>query len=294
MDSLTSVVVKGEDIYAAAAVTTTLVEQARGIHVTSPTVAAAFGRLLTGAILMGTSFKEPEHRIILQVHGRGPVQRLLADADGMGRVRGYPGVPTADLPSRNGKLDVGGVVGQGILHVIKEVGMPEPTSGTVPLVSGEIAEDLANYLVQSEQIPSATSLGVFVRPGNIVTAAGGYLLQFHATISEELIEHIEHAMETIPPVTTLVQEGYTPKDMLQCALGGLPVDVVRQATPMWHCGCTRERVVRALVALGEKELCQLIAEESETEVTCEFCTTDYLFQRQELSDILEEAKPDEG
>ena len=290
MDSLTSVVAQGEDIYGVAAVTTTLVEHARGIHGASPTAAAALGRLLTGAILMGTSFKEPEHRIILQVHGRGPVQRLMAEADGIGHVRGYPGVATADLPSRNGKLDVGGLVGQGILHVIKEVGMPEPTSGTVPLVSGEIAEDLANYLLQSEQIPSAMSLGVFVRPGNIVAAAGGFLVQFHAEIPDDLIDHIEHAIETTPPATTLVQEGYKPEEMLQRALGGLPLEVVRQTTPRWHCGCSRDRVVSALVAMGEAELRQLIEEEDETEISCEFCTTAYVFRRQELSGILAEAQ----
>ena len=289
LDRLISVVAEGEDIYGVAAVTTTLVEHARAIHSTSPTVAAALGRLLTGSILMGTVLKEPEHRIILQVNGRGPVQRLLAEADGLGRVRGYAGVPIADLPSRNGKLDVGGVVGPGVLHVMKEVGMPEPTTGSVPLVSGEIAEDLANYLVQSEQIPSAMSLGVFVRPGNIVTAAGGFLIQFHATIPDDLIDHIEHALSTVPPVTTLLQEGYKPEEMLQRALGGLPMEVVRESTPMWHCRCSRERVVRALIAMGAEELRQLIREEEETSVSCEFCVTDYVFQRQEIQGILDEA-----
>lgn len=292
MDCLTSIVAQGEDIYGVAAVTTTLVEHAREIHGTSPTVAAALGRLLTGALLMGTALKEPEHRIILQIHSRGPVERVLAESDGLGRVRGYAGVPTADMPSRNGKLDVGGVVGSGLLHVIKEVGMPEPSTGAVPLVSGEIAEDLANYLLQSEQIPSAISLGVFVRPGNTVTAAGGFLVQFHATIPDDLIDHIEHALSTIPPVTTLVQEGYKPEEMLQRALGGLPMQVVRQNRPIWHCSCSRDRVVGAFVAMGAQELRQLIEEEQETEVACEFCTASYFFNRQELEAILADASSD--
>ncbi len=285
---MTSVVVRGEDIYGVAAVTTTLVEQARSIHGASPTVAAAFGRLLTGAALLGTVLKEPWHRVMLQIHSRGLVQRLLAESDGQGRVRGYPGVATADMPSRNGKLDVGGVVGQGMIHVVKDVGMPEPTAGTVPLVSGEIAEDLANYLVQSEQIPSAVSLGVFVRPGNIVTAAGGFLIQFHADIADDVLEHIEYGLTQVPPVTAMVQEGYQPQEILQQVLRELPLQVVRHATPLWLCNCSRERVVRAFIAMGGDELRQLIREEEDIRVSCEFCTTTYAFQKQELQALLAE------
>jgi molecular chaperone Hsp33 len=238
---------------------------------------------------MGTFLKEPEHRLLLQINSRGLVKSLLAEADGRGRVRGYVGEPSADVPSRNGKLDVGGVVGKGMLHVIRDVGAPLPTTGTVPLVSGEIAEDIATYLSQSEQIPSAVSLGVFVRPGNVVTAAGGFMIQFQATVAEEIIDHIERALAETPPVTTMIQEGYQPQEILQRALGDLPMDVTRQTTPLWACRCSRERVMESLVAMGPEELHRMITEDGRAELRCEFCTTAYVFTRCQLEDILAEA-----
>ena len=164
MDTLTSVIVANEHIYGVAAVTTALVKKARGLHGASPTAAAALGRLLTGGVLMGSLLKDAAHRVTLQVSSKGPVRSILVEANGAGQVRGYLGQPAINVPSRNGKLDVSGAVGKGILHVIRETGASEPDSGTVPLVSGEIAEDLASYFVQSEQIPSAVSLGVLVTP----------------------------------------------------------------------------------------------------------------------------------
>jgi molecular chaperone Hsp33 len=282
-------VARDADIYGVAAITTTLVEQARSIHHTSPTVTAAFGRLLTGALLIGTFLKEPEHRVLLQINSRGLVKSLLAEADGRGRVRGYVGEPCVDVPSQNGKLDVGGIVGKGMLHVIREVGAPLPTTGTVPLVSGEIAEDIATYLSRSEQIPSAVSLGVFVRPGNIVSAAGGFMIQFQATVADDIIDHIEHALAETPPVTAMIQEGYQPQEMLQRALGALPMDVTRHTVPLWACRCSRERVVESLVAMGEEELRRVIMEDGQAEVRCEFCTTEYAFTRGQLGDILADA-----
>jgi molecular chaperone Hsp33 len=282
-------VVAGENIYGAAAETTALVEQARGIHRASPTAIAALGRLLTGGALLGTMLKDASHRVMLQISSRGPVRKIVAEADSAGHVRGYLGQAAIDVPSRNGKLDVGAAVGKGILHVVKDVGLPMPASGTVPLVSGEIGEDLAAYLLQSEQVPSAVSLGVFVRPDYVVTAAGGFLVQFHATVADDLVDHIEQALAAVPPVTTMVREGYTPQEMLHQALGGLPLTVLRQATPVWRCHCTRERVVRALVALGPTELRSMIAAEPETQVRCEFCATDYAFSRQELATLLDNA-----
>ena len=201
-------------------------------------------------------------------------------------------MPTADRPSRNGKLDVGGVVGSGILHVIKEVGMELPTTGTVPLDTGEIAEDIASYLLNSEQIASAVSLGVFVKPGNVVTAAGGYMIQFHAEIPDDLIDHIEQSLAEVPTATTMIQQGCGPEEMLEQALGRLPVDVVRHLTPTWDCHCSRRRVEQALVAMGEEELRGLMDEEETTEVRCDFCTATYFFQRHELEVVIAEALDD--
>jgi molecular chaperone Hsp33 len=282
-----TVVVEDENIYGVAAITTDLIEHARGLHGASPTAAAALGRLLTGSLLMGALLKDASHRLLLQVSSRGPVRRIVAEADGAGHVRGYLGQAAVNVPSRNGKLDVGAAVGKGILHVVKEVGLPMPSSGTVPLVSGEIAEDLAAYLQQSEQVPSAVSLGVFVRSDYVVTAAGGFLVQFHSTVADDLVERIEQALARIPPVTAMVQEGDTPQEMLQRALGGLPITAVRHLTPLWQCRCDHSRVVRALVALGPQELHNMMIEEQGIQVRCEFCATDYAFSRQELMDLLD-------
>ena len=289
MDTLTSVVVANEHIYGVAAVTTTLVEKARHLHCASPTAAAALGRLLTGGVLMGSLLKDVAHRVTLQVSSKGPVRSILVEADGAGQVRGYLGQPAVNIPSRNGKLDVSGAVGKGILHVIRETGAAEPYSGTVPLVSGEIAEDLASYFVQSEQIPSAVSLGVFVAPDHSVAAAGGFLVQFHADIDDDLVVHIEQALGAVPTVTALVQEGCGPRDILHRALGGLDVEVVRDVSPTWHCACSRDRVVGALLALGPHQLQELINEQPDTQARCEFCATEYVFTRGELSQMLADA-----
>jgi len=176
-----------------------------------------------------------------------------------------------------------------VLYVIKDVGLGEPYSGAVPLVSGEIAEDLATYLLHSEQIPSAVSLGVFVSAEQRVAAAGGFLIQFHATIAEDLISHIEQALAVAPTATAMILEGYTPQDMLQRALGGLPLQVLRHVTPMWACDCTRDRVTQTLLALGTQELRQMVAEQQEAQVHCEFCTAEYMFTPQELEQLLQEA-----
>lgn len=288
-DTIISAVVAGEDIYGVAAVTTSVVEQAQRVHGACPTAAAALGRLLTGGVLMGCLGKEPEHRIALQITCKGPIQKIHVEADGIGHVRGYPGQPVVNLPSRHGKLDVGGAVGKGVLHVMKDTGLGEPYSGAVPLVSGEIAEDLANYFVQSEQIPSAVSLGVFVSADQMVTAAGGFLVQFHATLPEDLIAHIERALAVVPAATTMVRDGYTPQEMLEHALGGLPLHVLRHMSPMWTCQCSRERVSQALVSLGADVLHQIVAEQQSEQIRCEFCATEYVFEPQELVHLLHEA-----
>ncbi len=267
---MVSVVAQGEDIFGVAAVTTELVEQARERHGSDPVVATALGRLMTGALLLSTTLKEPDHRIILQIKSRGPIQRLVAEADGAARVRGYPAVPVVDtvaVPSQGVKLDVGGMVGPGMLHVVKEVGLNEPTTGAIALVSGEIGEDLATYLLQSEQIPSAVSLGVFAHPGKMISEAGGFLIQFHATLEEDVIEHVERALADTPTVTAMIQAGYQPQDMLRRALGGMAMNVVRTVTPQWHCPCSRDRVMEMLIAMGEAELSELMEEEEITRIT---------------------------
>lgn len=290
---MVSVVAQGEDIFGVAAVTTELVEEARERHGTSPIVAVTLGRLLTGGVLMGTTLKEPWHRIVLQINCRGPVQRLVVEADGAGHVRGYPEAPRVSLRSRaDDKIDVSGVVGPGMLHVTREVGMKEPTTGAVPLVSGEIGEDLASYLLQSEQIPSAVSLGVFAHPSKLIIAAGGFIVQFHAEMDDEIIEHVEQSLAKTKSVTEMIREGRQPQEMLESALGGMAMDVVRTTTPTWHCPCSRSRVTEVLIAMGEAEMRQMMAEEEETHVTCDYCAADYVFSRPELEALLTEATTD--
>lgn len=288
-DTVVSTVVAGEHIYGVAAVTTEVVQEAQRLRGACPTASAALGRLLTGGVLMGCLCKEPTHRVALQVTCKGPLQRIHVEANGTGQVRGYLGQPVVNLPSRHGKLDVGGAVGKGVLHVIRDVGFSEPSSGAVPLVSGEIAEDLASYFVQSEQIPSAVSLGVFVSPEQRVTAAGGFLIQFHATLPDDLITHIEQSLSAVPPVTTLIREGCTPQEILQRALGGLPLEVVRTLTPQWACRCSRTRVSQTLIALGPEDLRQLVDGQRTERVRCEFCGTAYDFTSAELAELLQEA-----
>lgn len=294
MDTMLSAIVEGEHIYGVAAVTTQLVAQAQQIHGACPTAAAAFGRLLTGGGLLGCLLKESAHRVALQVLCKGPIQKIHVEADGAGYVRGYLGQPVVNLPSRHGKLDVGGAVGKGVLHVMKNVGLREPYTGAVPLATGEIAEDMAAYFTKSEQIPSAVSLGVFVNTRQAVVAAGGFVLQFHATIAEDLVEHIEHSLAAAPPVTTMVREGYGPEEMLAKALGGLPLQIHRHVTPVWACHCSRERVVQTFVALGVQELREMVAEQKDIHIRCEFCVTEYVLTPQELQAILAEASVGES
>lgn len=293
MDTMISTVVEGEHIYGVAAVTTELVARAQQIHGACPTASAALGRLLTGGELMGCLLKEAAHRVALQVLCKGPVQKIHVEADGAGYVRGYLGQPIVNLPSRNGKLDVGGAVGKGVLHVVKNVGLREPYSGAVPLTSGEIAEDMATYFVKSEQMPSAVSLGVFVNAQQAVVAAGGFLLQFHATIAEDLVAHIEQSLAAAPAITTMVRDGYTPQEMLSGVLGGLSLQVLREVTPAWSCACSRARVIQTLVALGEPELRAMIAEQKDMHIRCEFCVTEYVLTPEELHAILTEATAEE-
>lgn len=288
-DTVISTVVEGEDIYGVAAITTQVVQEAQRLRGACPTASAALGRLLTGGVLMGCLCKDLTHRIALQVTCKGPIQKIHVEANGAGQVRGYLGQPVVNLPSRRGKLDVGGAVGKGVLHVMRDVGHREASTGAVPLVSGEIAEDLAAYFAQSEQIPSAVSLGVFVSPDQQVTAAGGFLIQFHATLPDDLILHIEQSLAAVPSVTTMVREGCTPQEMLQRALGGLPLNVVRTLTPQWACRCSRTRVSQTLVALGADELRQLATGQRHEYVRCEFCGTTYDFTPAELDALLHEA-----
>ncbi len=272
-----------------AAVTTGLVDRACRLHETTPTASAALGRALTGGLLLGALVKRGQ-LVGLKFEGKGPLQKIIVEADSDGNVRGFVGNPHADAPVRGGKLNVSGVVGkEGFLTVFKEVGLKEPYQGIVKLKTGEIAEDIAYYLAESEQIPSAVGLGVYVEPDSGVSAAGGFLIQSLPPSDEALIGKIIGNIGRMPTVTELLRKGGRPEDMLQMIFEGIEFTVLEQRGLSYQCTCSRDRIERILISLGCEELEKMKREQEETKVTCEFCRTDYRFGREEMEEFFAEA-----
>jgi molecular chaperone Hsp33 len=280
-----------------AAVTTNLVAEACDRHKTAPTASAALGRTLTGALLLGAAYKDLEY-ITLRFECDGPVGGIVAEASALGSARGYVRNPAAHLPpNAQGKLDVKGIVGGGMLRVIREAGfeiglMKEPYHGSTPIVSGEIAEDIAHYLMVSEQINSAVSLGVFVESERErVTAAGGYLIQALPGAEERAIAAIESAISTAPSVTELIRGGADAAGMLRIALGDLPFDTLETRPVEFRCKCSYERVVQIVTALGREEVQDMLEKDKGAELTCHFCNSVYYLDEDALRGILEPPPP---
>ncbi len=281
-DYLVRSLTKDGSIRGLAVVTTNLVEEARQRQDAWPTAAAALGRALTGAALLGAGLKTGQ-RLALKFEGDGPLKKILVEADSNGAVRGYVARPRVHLPPRNGKLDVAGALGRtGVLTVSKDLRLKEPYTGIVQLVSGEIAEDLAFYLVESEQVPSAVALGVYVETDGRVSAAGGFLIQTLPPMQEEVLEQLIGRIRGLPPVTDLLRGGRSPEDILATIYGQLPYRILEKYAVAWQCSCSRERVERALLTLGPAELQEMARQEEATTVTCEFCGQEYLFTSAEL------------
>ena len=261
-----------------------LVEEARARHNTSPVVTAALGRLLTGGAMMGVMMKGERDLLTLQIQCSGPIEGLTVTADAFGHVKGYAKQPIVSLPANKaGKLDVGGAIDLGVLTVIKDIGLKDPYMGQVQLVSGEIAEDLTYYFATSEQTPSSVALGVLMNKNNTVAQAGGYILQLMPDTEDEIIRTLEQRLADIAPVTTLLSKGYTPEKMLEHILEGFNVDFSEQKIAAgFSCNCSKERVSRALVSLGQKELDNIIADGKAIELHCHFCNTNYHFDIEEL------------
>lgn len=264
-----------------------LVEEARKRHNTSPVVTAALGRLLTGGAMMGAMMKDEHDLLTLQIQCSGPIEGLTVTADAFGHVKGYAKHPVVSLPaSKEGKLDVGKAIDLGVLTIIKDIGLKEPYMGQVQLVSGEIAEDLTYYFATSEQTPSSVALGVLMNKNNTVAQAGGYILQLMPDTSEEVISTLEERLAGIEPVTTMLSKGDTPERMLEEILQGFDVTFSEKKTPAaFSCNCSKERVSRALVSLGSKELEDIIADGEPIELNCHFCNTNYDFSIDELQQI---------
>ncbi len=268
--------------------TTGLVEQARLRQDAWPTAAAALGRALTGGILLGALLKTGQ-RLAVKIEGDGPLEKILVEADSNGAVRGYVAQPHVHLPPRDGKLDVAAAVGRtGLLTVRKDLRLKEPYTGIVNLVSGEIAEDLAFYLVESEQVPSALALGVFVAADGRVTAAGGFLIQTLPPVQEEVLERLIQRIQGLPPVTDLLRAGQTPEEVLAAIYGDLSYRILEKYAVAWQCSCSRERVARALLTLGGEDLLEMAAQGEASVITCEFCGQEYVFQPEELGRLAEE------
>ncbi len=287
-DYLVRIISKDYSVRALACVTTHLVNEACRRQDAYPTAAAALGRALTGAALMGALLKTGQ-RVALKFEGNGPLKKIVAEGESNGLVRGYVAVPQVDLPPKAGKLDVASALGkEGFLTVIKDLRMKEPYQGIVKLYSGEIAEDLAYYLAESEQIPSAVGLGVFVEPDRTVSAAGGFLIQSLPPVNEEVINRLMERIPQLPPITELLRGGKTPEDVLALIFAGIPFIILEKYALAFRCSCSRERVEAALISLGRKELSSLMAQEEETFVNCEFCRQQYVFSPEELARLVKE------
>ena len=265
-----------------------LTERARQIHKTLPVATAALGRLLAAASMMGNALKEEAASLTLQIKGGGPLGTLLAVSDHQGNVRGTVEHPAVDIPLReDGKLDVGEAVGnRGTLTVIRDLRMKEPYVGSVGLLWGEIAEDIALYFVESEQIPTACGLGVLVDRDQSVLSAGGYLVQLLPGAGEETAERLEASLRAAKPVTELLRADPDPEALLRAALPGLELEILEKRPIEYRCECSRERMERALISLGREELRSMIDEQGGAELSCRFCGNVQAFSKEELEALL--------
>ncbi|HIW50419.1 MAG TPA: Hsp33 family molecular chaperone HslO [Candidatus Blautia intestinavium] len=281
----------GSQIRAFAAVTRDVVETARKAHNTSPVATAALGRLLTAGAMMGVMMKGEKDILTLQVQGDGPLKGITVTADSRGRVKGYVGNPDVMLPpNARGKLDVAGAVGHGIINVIKDMGLKEPYSGQVALQTSEIAEDLTYYFAVSEQVPSAVGLGVLMNRDNTVRQAGGFIIQVMPFAEESTIAKLEENVQKIQSVTALLEEGHTAESLLEKVLEGFDIEITDQISTEFYCNCSKERVEKALISIGKKDLRELIQEGRPAELNCHFCNTNYVFSVEELKEILRRCK----
>ena len=277
-------------IRAFAATTKETVEQARQSHDTSPVITAALGRLLTAGAMMGSMMKGEKDILTLQIRGDGPAGGLTVTADSQGNVKGYAIHPQVILPANAiGKLDVGGALGNGMLSVIKDMGMKEPYVGQTALQTGEIAEDLTYYFAASEQIPSSVGLGVLMEKNNTVRQAGGFIVQLMPFAAESVISRLEENLKTLKPVTTMLDEGLTPEQILETVLAGMDVQFTEKTDTGFYCNCDKARVEKALISLGKKEINDMIKDGKSIEVNCHFCNHNYCFSVEELKQMVKKA-----
>lgn len=275
-------------VRAFAAVTTKLVDEAHRLHMTTPTATAALGRALTAAAIMGSMLKGEQDTITLQIKGDGPIGKIVAVSDSKSNVRGYVDNPLVDLPLKKGKLDVGGAVGRsGVLGIIRDFGLKEPYVGQTRLATGEIGDDLALYYAQSEQIPSIVALGVLVERDHSVAAAGGLIIQAMPGANDKVITTLENVAGTLPPISTLINEGASAEDLAGLALKDFSSYTMEEQPVSYLCNCSRERIEAVLKSLGKGEIEDMIKTQGGAEVTCHFCSRVYKFSENELYKIIQ-------
>lgn len=286
-DQIVRAITSDGAVMAAAITARDLVEQARQLHTTLPVATAALGRSLMAASLMGNQLKGAQDTVSLQIRGGGPLGAITCVADSGGNVRGYVEHPQVELMEKTqGKLDVGRAVGtDGMLTVIKDLGMKEPYVGSVPLVSGEIAEDVTSYFATSEQFPTACALGVLLERDQSVTAAGGYLIQLLPGADEQTIERVEQGVRDFGSVTPHLQAGMTPEEMIRTVLCDFQVEFLEECPVAYRCTCSRERYQRALLTLGKAQLHELAEDPKGIELKCQFCGKKYHFSQAEVEKI---------
>ncbi len=291
MDKLVRCISQDGTLFIMAADTTEMVEKSQQIHKTSAVTSAALGRLLTASSLMGSMLKGDNDSVTLRINGGGPAGTVMAVSDSSGNARGYVQNPVVEIPlNSKGKLDVSGAVGtDGSLTVIKDLNLKEPYVGQIPLVSGEIAEDITSYYAISEQIPSVCALGVLVNPDLSIKAAGGFIIQLLPTALDDTIDAVERCIKDIPPVTTMLSDGMTPEEICRKVLSEFDLDILDTSNPKYKCNCSRERVEAALISTGKESLEELSHEEM-TEVNCQFCDRKYRFSGAEIKKLMESAK----
>lgn len=282
-----------DSVRAFAISSTHLVAEARERHKTLPVVTAALGRLLSAGAIMGSMMKGDKDIVTITLKGDGPAGYITVTADSHGHVKGFPENPNVDIPRKYaGKLDVGTAVGNGLLTVSYDLGLKEPYSGQVELQTGEVAEDLAYYFTVSEQLPSAVGLGVMVDTDSSVKHAGGFIVQLLPEAPEEVIELLEKKLANIEPVTTMMEKGMKPEDMLSYIFEGIDIEFTEKRDVEFYCDCSKEKVSRALAAMGDGELQGIIDDDEEIEVKCFFCNTAYKFSVEDIINILSSRKND--
>ena len=289
MDKLVKAVAMDGGIRIIGAITTDLVNKGVKVHNCSATAAAALGRMITAGALMGTMLKSDKDTLTLKIQGGGEARGVVVTSYADGHVKGYIGNPYVDLPANDkGKLDVGGAIGKnGMLTVIKDMGLKEPYVGQTPIYSGEIGDDLAYYFTVSEQTPSAVGLGVLVNEDLSVKAAGGFIIQMMPGADDMAADLVTYRLEEISSITDFISKGMSIEEILEFIFEGMNLKILEHLTPEYRCDCSRERVKRALISIGKKDLGELYNDNKTEELKCEFCNKSYHFNHEEIGQLLE-------